>query len=907
MLVLTWGTRCTTVDIRGYAPDTPTDSMIHAERFIETEFCPPLELTDTKGSFRLLAAREMVSHKIWQASSAAVQSSRHQHIEGFSYMSRNLDPQQFRSHDVNITPLIEAIAGGKAVLFVGSGFARNAIGLDNEVLLTAEELAKKIGTLGNFDTDGDLRYASEKFIRDKDPELLVELLLDIFSIKKVLPHQISIASAPWRRIYTTNYDICIEEAGKESGKRIHTVSLNDSPGDYLNHRNSCIHLNGSIRTLTKESLNSTFKLSESSYLSADSFVDSDWYYPFKRDLEMCSALVFVGYSLYDIEIQKILFANKDFKNKTYFFTSPKVTERERFKLAPFGECVPIGAEGLAKALEEQLPQFLEIAPELPLTSIIRYEADDQSELPRDSDVERFLMYGDVKNAIFDTATYTDDGAPLLIRRRDLSYATDVLSGGRSIAIISDFGNGKTIFLRTLKSQLSQKGAAVYTVENDDIYNREDLETLAKSTTRTYLFIDSYDQHLDFLQHFSDLKPSHLVLVLAARTGNHDRVRTKLRRLEISFDEIVIDELDDEENERFVTIIDNVGFWGTHATLPSSGKTSFIKYRNKNQIQQALLSILQAPQIIKRVSDILKGLLSRNSRKNTVFAISLLSALDYPLRPSLISEVAGCNDIYDSDFRNDENFKSLFRIDGGNISSKSSLFSLALIRNNFEAIYVVNELLEILKRLNSRDTTIEYQQHELVKALLRFSGVERLFPEHQRINNLVRYYERVKRTLPWLQGDPHYWLQYGMALIAYDNFSTAQRMLDLAYEFAEKRKDYHTVHIDMQQSRLLLKLSAIADKPNESYKLYKNAIDFLNKVPDDFQKFRQIEEIAHVFNSRFSSFTPGHKNSFIISSESLLKGLNKFLMTDQAQDSKMRRLDSTREKIEKIITEGKNKT
>ena len=228
MLVLTWGTRCTTVDIRGYAPDTPTDSMIHAERFIETEFCPPLELTDTKGSFRLLAAREMVSHKIWQASSAAVQSSRHQHIEGFSYMSRNLDPQQFRSHDVNITPLIEAIAGGKAVLFVGSGFARNAIGLDNEVLLTAEELAKKIGTLGNFDTDGDLRYASEKFIRDKDPELLVELLLDIFSIKKVLPHQISIASAPWRRIYTTNYDICIEEAGKESGKRIHTVSLNAS-------------------------------------------------------------------------------------------------------------------------------------------------------------------------------------------------------------------------------------------------------------------------------------------------------------------------------------------------------------------------------------------------------------------------------------------------------------------------------------------------------------------------------------------------------------------------------------------------------------------------------------------------------------------------------------------------------
>ncbi len=843
------------------------------------------------------------SHLLW--SSYKVQSRRRHHIESFFTMSSNLDPQQFRSAHVDITPLIEAIAGGKAVLFVGSGFARNAIGLDDEVLLTAAELAKRIGELGDFDADGDLRYASEKFIRDKNPALLVELLLNLFSIKDVLPHQISIASAPWRRIYTTNYDICVEEAGKKSGKRIHSVSLNDRPGDFLTNRNACIHLNGSINTLTVDSLNSTFKLSESSYLSADSFVNSDWYYPFKRDLEMCSALVFVGYSLYDIEIQKMLFANEDFKTKTYFFTSPTVTDRERFKLAPFGECVPIGAEGIAKALEEQLPQFLAAAPELPLTSIIRYEADDQSELARDSDVERFLMYGDVKKEIFDAATYTDDGAPLLIRRHDLGYAAEVLSSGRSIAIISDFGNGKTIFLRTLMSQLSQKGAAVYTVENADIYNREDLEVLAKSTKRTYIFIDSYDQHLDFLQHFSDLKPSNLVLVLAARTGNHDRVRAKLRRLEISFDEIVIDELDDKETERFVAIIDNVGFWGPHATLPSSGKISFIKNKNRNQIQQALLSILQAPQMVKRVSDILKGLLSRNSRKNTVFAISLLSALDYPLRSSLISEISGCNDIYDSEFRSDENFKNLFRIDGGNISSRSSLFSLALIRNNFEAVYVVNELLEILRRLHTRDTTSESQQHELVKALLRFSSVERLFPEHQRINNLVRYYEKVKRTLPWLQTDPHYWLQYGMALISYDNFPTAQRMLDQAYEFAAKRRDYHTVHIDMQQSRLFLKLSVIAENPIESYKLYKKAIDFLNKVPDDFQKFRQIEEIAHVFNSRFNNFTPGHKNSFVSSSESLLKGLINFLKTDQAQDSKMRRLDSTREKLEKIIIEGKN--
>lgn len=240
-------------------------------------------------------------------------------------MSIKINPQQFPSASVDISSLIESIAGGKAVLFVGSGFSSNAIGINGDILPTAKKLAQKIGELGNFDAQDDLRYASEKYIRDKDQSALIEMLLDLFSIKDALPHQKIIASAPWRRIYTTNYDTCIEEAGKINGKRIHTVSLEDKPKDFLINRNSCIHLNGSIKNLSAEYLNSSFKLSESSYLSPDSFLNSDWYYPFKRDLEMCSALIFVGYSLYDIEVKKILFANDEFKNKTYFITLPDIS------------------------------------------------------------------------------------------------------------------------------------------------------------------------------------------------------------------------------------------------------------------------------------------------------------------------------------------------------------------------------------------------------------------------------------------------------------------------------------------------------------------------------------------------------------------------------------------------------
>ncbi|WP_198155217.1 hypothetical protein, partial [Candidatus Burkholderia verschuerenii] len=162
-------------------------------------------------------------------------------------MIEKLNPQQYRAMEVDIPSLVETIAGGRAILFVGSGFARNAIALDGTAFPTAQILANKIGKLGSFDPDNDLRYASEKYLRMNSGEQLVAMLLDAFSVKEVLPHQTVIATTPWQRIYTTNYDLVIEEAAKSAGLRIEPADLDDSPGDYLAKTPTCVHLNGSIR------------------------------------------------------------------------------------------------------------------------------------------------------------------------------------------------------------------------------------------------------------------------------------------------------------------------------------------------------------------------------------------------------------------------------------------------------------------------------------------------------------------------------------------------------------------------------------------------------------------------------------------------------------------------------------
>ncbi|MDD0811998.1 SIR2 family protein [Curvibacter sp. RS43] len=816
-------------------------------------------------------------------------------------MIEKLNPQQFKAMEVDIPSLVETIAGGKAILFVGSGFARNAIALDGSKFPTAEVLARNIGTLGGFDSDDDLRYASEKYIRSNPADKLVQMLLDTFTVKEVLPHQVVISTAPWRRIYTTNYDLVIEEAAKKGGLRIDPTDLDDSPRDCLAKKTICVHLNGSIQNLRAEDLNGRFKLSLSSYLSPETFTNSDWHFPFKRDLEMCTALIFVGYSLYDIEIQKILYENPDFSQKTFFITSPAVSERERFTLAPFGNCIPIGAESFAEKISNYLPKFEIERSEATLTSFKKYEISEVNKISRDADAERFLMFGDIGDAMLEASLLVGDGAPLAVRRTDVNIAADSATKGSHIAVISEFGNGKSIFLRSLAIILAQKGGDVYIVDTPDDYNREDLEIIAKSGKRAYLVIDSYDQHGGLLQHFSDLDPSNVTLLVAARTAKHERMHETLSKLKINMQEFVIDELDNSEVEKLVEIIDNVGLWAELVTLGADAKANLIKGKHRKQLQQTLLSILQAPQMVTRVTEIVKSVFIKNTYKDTIFAISVLSALDFPLRPSLISEVAGNDEIYSSALRNNEDFRSLVRIERGLVYSRSSIFSLVLIRNNFVSTYIVDQLLMIAKRMD--DNQSDNQYHDVLKALLRFSGVERLFPERQRINNLVRFYEEVKRRISWLKQDPHYWLQFGMALLAHDDYPKSQRMLTQAYEWAKKKNNYHTMHIDMQQSRLYMKMSAKETDTTLSFKYFTKGVEFLRLVSDDVTKFSYLENLNPIYLAKFEDFNRGQKIEFIKVCKKLLQEMLKFIDGESGSYGVERRLSESRAKIEKMVNDG----
>lgn len=784
------------------------------------------------------------------------------------------DSQNFKAAPFNEAEMLRRIGSGNAVLFVGSGFAFNAKSVTGLDAPDAKGLANAIGTLGGFDGEGDLRYAADRYMRSGDSAALVNMLIDRFTLVDDNPNRGEVASAGWRRIYTTNYDLLVERSAEGKGRLIKSVDVTSPATEYWQQNDICVHLNGSIRTVSKDTLNSSFKLSNSSYLSPESFLTSDWSFPFKKDLDLASAIVFVGYSLYDIEIQKFLHSSPELREKTYFVTRIGETERNIYTFSNYGQVLPIGMDALASIFKTELAKHRRTAEEVGVRSFVKYAPATTPWSARDADVDKMLMHGDIPDSAFDSAISTENtGAPIIIMREALSQARRLLSGRKHLVVVSDFGNGKSMFLRELKSQLALEGADVYSVETDDDSNFADLELIVKATTPTYLFIDNYDAYLDLIRSFGALAPAHVKLVLSARATLNERNRQHLGAAHIECAELAVDELSSEDIDGLIRIFDNAGLWGSQAHLSRDAKVAHIQERGA-QLSLVLLSIIESPQMIDRVRGLLEPLVSVAEYRDTIFAISLLQVLNVPLTSALVSEVAMNDSVYTPELRSNSNFMQLFRVNAGRISARSSLFSLALIRNQFQPSYIVDQLLRIVDRFDGRDRFPD--KDRIFKDLLRFSVVERLLPDKNKKTNLLRYYEELKRHAEWLVRNPHFWLQYAMTQMQFEEYAKAQKFLDQAYALARNREDYHTVQIDTQQARMWLEQASKAEAPGAAYELFEKANILLKSVPNDMHKFWQLHRYRLVYEKQYVNFSKGQQAYFEQASKNCIADITRAL-------------------------------
>ncbi len=404
------------------------------------------------------------------------------------------------------------IASGGAVVFFGAGFSAGATGFDGELPL-GNQLRDKLGEFCGLERKyyetKDLKDVAEYCLKKQDHQKIVEKLKDIFRVKQSKDEQKVVVGWPWKSIYTTNYDDLVCYAGKQVNKNIDILTLESMLPS--KSRNFCLHINGCVDRLEPEHLDNSFKLSHSSYVNGDVFANSsEWENKFRKDLQYSALVVFMGYSLADMPIERILFMEMGNMRGEVIFV---VADSKKYdedpigdkKFERYGKLLKIGMESFVNKIQECWPQDTNLGFNYLEKIIISNSLDVNI---RDNDLKLFFEQGKFKDGwlqnevlgylknghqirksflgkgftlgdkitervkdknILKNPIQSDYVPKLIPRKEEIDEAQRELARDSVgiLGVFGELGSGKTIFLRQLAIVLVESGKSVYFVRHGD--------------------------------------------------------------------------------------------------------------------------------------------------------------------------------------------------------------------------------------------------------------------------------------------------------------------------------------------------------------------------------------------------------------------------------------------------------
>ncbi|ELI1841417.1 SIR2 family protein [Vibrio fluvialis] len=787
---------------------------------------------------------------------------------------RNIDTSASYDKD-SLLDVIARAHAGNTILFLGAGFSMGCTNrTDNDIPL-AKQLSRDICRLGNFEEDDDLTFSADYYLKFSDASELIELLRQQFTVASVSKAQRNIAKVDWRRVYTTNYDNAYEMAASNEGKHINSLTLNDNPSRHFKDSNVCIHINGSINQLDEDSLEKSFKLTESSYTNSDAFSDSSWEYRFRKDIEVCNQIIFVGYSLYDMEVRRLLVNSEDVIRRTFFITRTDISRKEHHRLSSFGEVFPIGVDAFAEALDKNTPEELPV--DINYLSAFKHEilTEDDTQYS-DSDIRDFLLRGNSENKWI-ASSLTSTGYLYSIQREQAQEALRALEKHDTIVLHGSLANGKSVIIRQIISMLTIKGEAVFTIKDRDAKYELDIEKLASLNKTVYLVIDDFEDCIDVVRYFRSYLGTKGKLILAERPNRYRRAIEYMNSCKIKSSSINVDYLHTSELEQLEKLISNTGLWGELGGLSHEKKMRHLSSDCESQLSLVLMNILKSPAIRNRFVDSFSSILKHPDTKKAVHSMCLIQhIIPQKCQRSLIEYLSGSNHVYTQDFEHRVNDSDIFVFRGNEIATNSSVFATFVLGNLYNSSYSIDQIVRIADKLQKNRKTQSDDENEIYRSIMKFGTISSIMPDSDKPACYLEFYEKLKKNVPSVNGNPHFWLQYAMAVMTTDQLSDVEILLNTAYAKAENNPDYDNTYIDNQFARLNLKKAIASEDPKQMAEYFRKAHHILRKEESDVYKFRQAGLYIPFYQEKYSSLSIKEKVYFEHSIKEITKQLESYL-------------------------------
>lgn len=768
--------------------------------------------------------------------------------------------------------LIHALRGN-AVLFTGAGFsfkAKNAFPEPEAEIPDARIFAKQLTSACGSSGEYDLPVISQYYIDKKGEHNLLQEIAQRFTTVEVQDFHVTVASIPWRRVYTTNYDNCFEHAALQKKKKWKAITPDVAPSA---EKHLCIHINGHITNLTIQNLSTQIKLTHSSY-SADSFASSKWSQQFRQDLNNAKSVFFIGYSLSDIDVARILYSSPDLRDRTFFIVAPNADEIVTSPLRKYGTVHPIGIEAFAEqAQSTDIP--IDISKHS-YSWLVEYDSETGPEEPANKDGIDLLTLGIVEqpHVIWSIA---EEKPRCYIRRSEVSEILNEIDKGRRWFLVhSDIGNGKTILKHELSHLLSRKNYSVFWDTDFDLNRAADLRQLAKEENENIVvFIDESSDRFDVIDGLLGINLPNIIVVVCVRTTLYELGESRYEEyLPSDYLPVDVNRLSEENVDNFIYLLNLLGLWGDRADITEDEKRSFINVNCSGSVAKIILSIFEQSEIGRRIVRASEEVINARDDSASLIILSfLVNRIGHPPRLALLSEILDFDAwsvVKSERFRKAGEF---IRFKNGLVKARSSVVSTYLLRKSLKPEALIFHIEKLVRRLATlrRDRTM----HHIFTELQRFPILEILIESDRKRELIIGYFQSLS-DIYFCQKNPLFWLHYAMARLSYGEFKEAALYFEQARSLA-KGKPKDTIDVNNHFARLLLDSRTNSSDYDDYFDAFEMAhrilIDQMNRNTNRHFPFRQAKKYVAFIAYRKKQLTHSQIDRFITSCRQVISAID----------------------------------
>jgi len=486
---------------------------------------------------------------------------------------------------------------GKATLFVGAGFSIDSINFQDQNIPSVSPLLQRLNE-GLPTNSKMVDVAAGRYLETHGPEKYLDLLRSEYKAKSASDDVADIMKYPWNRIYTTNYDDVIENSLK-SKRRYKSLDQKDMYKHQPKNDLLVVHLHGFIDNFDINNVSRNCILDFDSNV-ANEVYDGEWGALLRSDLTTSDVVIFIGYSLFDPEIPKLLkYASN--RERVFFINSPFRDEDLEYRQRKFGQPIFIGRQNFSKitsSAEKQGAKQDRVS--YSCFSNARRDMIDDKALDNKK-IEHLFAYGKIDDDALETDV-AQETQRYVIDRTPVEKAIPNLASTRKMTIFyGPLGHRKTVSIRKLASKLVRKDQEVFfAIRNLDDLITELSQIAAKHPGAVIIFEDifRYSKKWDQINLISHGK---LTLITSSRINILNIRRIELINAFSSYDVdfVKISEFDLPERTALVPIVDRVGMWEEKAALTTSAKSNTIVNNFDNNFADLLVGLIRSTDIIAR--------------------------------------------------------------------------------------------------------------------------------------------------------------------------------------------------------------------------------------------------------------------------------------------------------------------